>query len=147
MPHLRTLLKYTAFYTNYSMVDVTRNLQDLYRRLQDQQMEFGTLTFRQIRAAMMETPVINHNHVFRPLSHVDVNLGDLGYIDSDTRTGATVFVKLRNVLHELGPDVYHDPLTVISASPDPHWEMCKNPDGSLRYDLTPQKFEWNQYLK
>jgi len=94
MPHLRALVKYIAFYTNYSMIDLARNLQQLYRRLQDQQMEFGPLTFQQIRAAMMESPVINHNHVFRPLTHVDVALGDLGYID--IQTGTPVFVKLAN---------------------------------------------------
>jgi len=139
MPYLRALVKYIAFYTNYSMVDMVNNLQDLYRRLQDQQMELGPLTFQQIRAAMMESPVINHNHVFRPPTHVDVALGDLGYID--TQTGTPVFVKLANFLHELGHHVYHDPLTVISASPDPCWEMCQNPDGSCCYT-----FKYPQYI-
>jgi len=132
MPHLRTLLKYTAFYANYPMVDLTKNLRELYQQLQDQELELGVLTFRQIRAIMLQSPpVINHNHVFRPLTHVDVALGDLGYID--TRNGTPVFVKLCNFLHELGHEVYHEPLEVVSASPDPHWKMHENPDGSRCY--------------
>jgi hypothetical protein len=90
------------------------------------------VTFCDIRQIMLRSPIINHNHVFRPDLHIQVSLGDLGYIDSQPGERPT-FVCLENVLDKLGQGISMDPLTTMTTEPVQDVNAIMHPNGASRY--------------
>jgi len=131
MPHLRALFKYIAFYPEYTMTELVQGIEQLYHCVSAQQNQKGAIDFHDIRSVMLQSPVINHNHVFRPSAHVDIGLGDLGYFEVQPDDGTPIFFKLDSLLDEVCLSVYHDPLTVITASPN-GWSTSQHVDGSTQ---------------
>jgi hypothetical protein len=112
------------------MQDLVQGIQQLHHYLLAQQHQGNAIDFHCIRSAMLKSPVINHNHVFRPPVHLDIGLGDIGYFEVQPDT-TPKFFKLDNLLDEICLGVYHDPLTVITASPN-NWSASETMDGSIR---------------
>jgi hypothetical protein len=125
-------VKYIAFYEGYTMTQLVEGVEQLYNRLSAWQSPRRTVEFCDIRSAMLQSPIINHNHVFRPSNMIDVELGDLGYF-RNTPGNTVGFRKLDNIIDQLGDDIYHYPRTIVSVSPNGQWHQDRNSDGSIRH--------------
>jgi hypothetical protein len=128
---MRMVVNHVAFYEAYTMTQLVQGVEQLYKDLLTRQTIEGTVEFPDIRSAMLRSPIINHNHIFRPTIKLDVNLGDLGFFKSGPNDDAA-FQRLDNILDQLDVGTYHYPCTTISASPNEQWCEDQNDDGSVR---------------
>jgi hypothetical protein len=129
--YMRMVVKYIAFYEGYTMTQLVQGVEQLYNQLSARESPRRTVEFCDIRSAMLRSPIVNHNHIFRPSNTITVNLGDLGFFGYVPGNGVE-FHKLDNILDQLGIGIYHYPWTTVSVSPNGQWRPDRNSDGSIR---------------
>jgi hypothetical protein len=102
-------------------------LVDLAKALAESH-QVRALTYSNIRSVMLQSPLVDFDHVYRPAAPLNLTVGDVGYMHDDS------FVKLHNITTDvdLNPQQLNESYNRSSGP----WKAEESKDGVVRSVLS-----------